>query len=57
MQSSSLGISLKVKDWRAGVPLPICPSRFHRTSIHTMLDERLGIPPYTKVEFGKKLKK
>ncbi|MDE0729157.1 MAG: hypothetical protein OSB82_22290, partial [Alphaproteobacteria bacterium] len=21
-----------------------CPSRFHRTPIHTILDERLGIP-------------
>ena len=41
MQSSSLGISLKVKDWRAGVPLPTCPSRFHRTPIHTILDEPL----------------
>ena len=25
-----------------GVP-PTCPSRFHRTPIHTILDERLGI--------------
>ena len=22
---------------------PTCPSRFHRTPIHTILDERLGI--------------
>jgi len=53
MQSSSLGISLKVKDWRAGVPLPTFPSWFHRTPIHTILDERLVIPAYTKAEFRK----
>ena len=30
---------IEVPQTASGVP-PLCPSRFHRTSIHTILDER-----------------